>query len=83
MKYKRNESNKKSTMNKDNKQSENSENPADEMQSNLYLILDFSAVNYIDTTGVKTILQLIQDLKDKNVFIYICQAQGKLKKNKD
>ena len=41
-----------------------------------HLILDFSAVNYVDTTGIKMIVQLIQDLNKNNIFVYICQAQG-------
>ena len=40
------------------------------------IILDFSAVNYIDTNGVKMIEQIIEDFKKCNVFVYICQSQG-------
>ena len=40
------------------------------------LILDFSSVNYIDTNGVNALKQSILDLKQKNVFVYICGAQG-------
>ena len=40
------------------------------------IILDFSAVNYIDTNGVKMIAQIIEDFKKCNVFVYICQSQG-------
>ncbi len=40
------------------------------------IILDFSAVNYIDTNGVKMIQQIIEDFKKCNVFVYICQSQG-------
>lgn len=42
------------------------------------LILDVSAVNYIDTNGVKSLLQIIEDFKVLNVNVYICGAQGKL-----
>ena len=41
------------------------------------MILDFSAVNYIDTNGVKSLMQVIEDLKKMNVNVYICEAQGK------
>ena len=62
-----------------NKNPENVEFSTDKNQSKVYLILDFSAVNYVDTNGVKMIQQLIQDLKKNNVFIFICQAQGDFK----
>jgi anti-anti-sigma regulatory factor len=42
------------------------------------VVLDFSAVNYIDTNGVKMLANLIEDFKKINVIIYICQPQGKL-----
>lgn len=42
----------------------------------LDLILDFSAVNYIDTNGVKKLKQIIDDYKSNGVFVYICSAQG-------
>lgn len=49
-------------------------------QANIdYLILDFSAVNYVDSDGIRMLKQLIEDLKAKNVFVYICQFQGKLR----
>ena len=41
------------------------------------LILDFSAVNYVDTSGVKAILQLVQDYKKLGVSVYICKFQRK------
>jgi MFS superfamily sulfate permease-like transporter len=41
-------------------------------------LLDFSAVNYVDTNGVKMLVNLIDDFKKINVFIYICQPQGDL-----
>ena len=40
------------------------------------IILDFSAVNYIDTNGIKTLQQIIEDFKKVNVFVYICEPQG-------
>ena len=40
------------------------------------IILDFSAVNYIDTSGVKILQQIIDDFKKMNVFVYICSPQG-------
>ena len=41
------------------------------------LVLDFSAVNYVDTNGVKKLIQIINDYKSIGVFVYICGAQGK------
>lgn len=38
-------------------------------------ILDFSAVNYVDTNGIQVIEELIDDFKHLGVFIYICQPQ--------
>ena len=40
------------------------------------LILDLSAVNYIDTNGIKALLQLINDYQKANVNVYICNPQG-------
>lgn len=48
------------------------------------IILDFSAVNYVDTNGVKMLDQLIEDFKKIGVTLYICEPQGKffsMKKN--
>lgn len=42
------------------------------------IILDFSAVNYIDTNGIKILQELIEDFKKVNVYVYICRFQGKL-----
>ncbi len=42
------------------------------------VILDFSAVNYVDTNGIKMLCNLLEDFKKIDVFIYICQPQGKL-----
>lgn len=42
------------------------------------IILDFSAVNYIDTSGVKLLHQLIIDFKKIDVTVYICESQGKI-----
>ena len=39
------------------------------------LILNFSAVNYIDTNGIKKLQQIIEDFKKVNVFVYICEPQ--------
>ncbi len=43
------------------------------------LILDFSAVNYIDTNGVKMVEQIIEDFSKINVTVYICEGQGRMK----
>jgi anti-anti-sigma regulatory factor len=40
------------------------------------IILDFSAVNYIDTNGVKAVQQLIEYYKSKDIHVYICNSQG-------
>ena len=40
------------------------------------LIIDFSAVNYLDTNGIKMILDVIETLKKAGVFVYICSPQG-------
>lgn len=40
------------------------------------IILDFSAVNYIDTNGVNMLLQIVNDFKKINIMVYICEAQG-------
>lgn len=40
------------------------------------IILDVSAINYVDTDSVKMFSQLIQDFGKIGVSIYICQAQG-------
>ncbi len=39
-------------------------------------IIDFSAVNYIDTNGVKMLIDVIENLKKADVFVYICSPQG-------
>jgi solute carrier family 26, other len=41
----------------------------------LFIIMDFSAVNYIDTNGVNTVFELIHDFKKK---FYIFNAQGNI-----
>lgn len=38
-------------------------------------ILDFSAVNYIDTNGIQIVEELIEDFKHLGVFVYICHPQ--------
>ena len=38
-------------------------------------ILDFSAVNYIDTNGIQVVEELIDDFKNIGVFVYICRPQ--------
>lgn len=38
-------------------------------------ILDFSAVNYIDTNGIQIVEELIEDFKHLGVFVYICRPQ--------
>ena len=40
------------------------------------LILDFSAVNYIDTNGVNLLMQIVEDFKKIDVKVYICESQG-------
>lgn len=40
------------------------------------IILDFSAVNYIDTNGVKLLTQLVEDFDKIDVKVYICESQG-------
>ena len=42
-----------------------------------YLLIDLSAVNYIDTTAVSTLIEIIEDFKNENIYVYICQSQGK------
>jgi MFS superfamily sulfate permease-like transporter len=50
---------------------------ADQSDSSLPdCVLDFSAVNYVDTNGVKMLANLIEDFEKINVYIYICQPQG-------
>lgn len=41
------------------------------------IILDFSAVNYIDTNGIKAVQQLIEYYIAKDVHVYICNSQGR------
>ena len=40
------------------------------------LILDLSAVNYVDTNGIKMLLQLTKDYQKVNVNVYLCNPQG-------
>lgn len=47
-----------------------------EHDKNPDLILDFSAVNYVDTNGAKIVQMIVEDFKKINVFVYICQCQG-------
>ncbi len=44
-----------------------------------YLLIDLSAVNYVDTTAVSTLIEIIEDCRNDNIYVYICQTQGKLK----
>ena len=44
--------------------------------NNQKLIIDFSAVNYIDTNGVKMLLDIVESMKKANIFVYICSPQG-------
>lgn len=39
------------------------------------IILDFSSVNYVDTNGVQTIKQIIDDYKFFDIEVFICKAQ--------
>lgn len=48
---------------------------------NASIVLDFSAVNYVDSNAVKAIFELVEDFKKVKVFIYICAPQGKLTLN--
>ncbi len=43
------------------------------------IILEFSGVDYLDTSGVRLIEQLVDDFKKIGVEVYICEAQGELK----
>lgn len=38
-------------------------------------ILDFSAVNYIDTNGIQVVEELIEDFQHLGAFVYICRPQ--------
>lgn len=38
-------------------------------------ILDFSAVNYIDTNGIQIVEELVEDFKQLGAFVYICGPQ--------
>lgn len=40
------------------------------------VVLDFSAVNFVDTNGVKILKEIVDDFQKINVFVYICEAQG-------
>ena len=40
------------------------------------IILDFSAVNYVDTNGVKAIRQLIDHFSNRSINVFICGPQG-------
>ena len=40
------------------------------------IILDFSAVNYVDTNGVNILMNIVEDFKKIGVSVYVCQAQG-------
>ena len=39
-------------------------------------VIDFSAVNYVDTNGVKILADVIDNLKKADVFVCICAPQG-------
>ena len=43
-----------------------------------YLLLDFAAVNHIDTDGIMMLKQLIEDYKARKIAVYICQFQGSI-----
>ena len=40
-------------------------------------VIDFSAVNYIDTNGVKMLADVIENLMKADVFACICSPQSK------
>jgi MFS superfamily sulfate permease-like transporter len=40
------------------------------------LILDFSAVNYVDTNGVKALQQIVEHFEALQVSVCICAPQG-------
>jgi solute carrier family 26 protein len=42
------------------------------------IILDMSAVNYADTNGVKSIVQMVEDFKKIDVIVYLCKSQDSL-----
>jgi MFS superfamily sulfate permease-like transporter len=48
------------------------------VKSKMYpdIILDFSAVNYVDTNGISIITNIVEDFRKIDVSVYICQAQG-------
>lgn len=43
-----------------------------------YLLLDFAAVNHIDSDGIMMIKQLIEDFKARKIAVYISQFQGSI-----
>jgi MFS superfamily sulfate permease-like transporter len=49
-----------------------------EKNSKSKLIIDFSAVNYLDTNGIKMILDVVETLKKAGVFVYLCSPQGNI-----
>ncbi len=46
------------------------------------IILDFSAVNYVDTNAIKMLQQVIEDFRKIDVMVYICEPQGKFLKDR-
>ena len=46
------------------------------VKTNADIILDFSAVNYIDTNGVKSVKEIVDDFKRIRISVYICEPQG-------
>ena len=47
-------------------------------EERITFIIDFSAVNYIDTNGVKMLVDSIDNLNKAHIFVCICSPQGKI-----
>lgn len=43
------------------------------------LIIDCSPINFVDTVGVKTLKQIINDFNDIGIKVYLAECNGKLK----
>ena len=62
---------------KNNKNSSNQSEVFLSLDKDPDIILDFSAVNYIDTNGVKTLQHILEDYEKAGIFVYICNFQSK------
>ncbi|CAF1536595.1 unnamed protein product, partial [Didymodactylos carnosus] len=45
-----------------------------------FVILDCSPFNFIDTTGVKLLIQLYNDLKKRNINLYLCECRSEIRR---